>query len=34
MQKESLYDLGKKAQAGDEISLIKIINRKRKICYY
>lgn len=31
MQKESLYDLGKKAQAGDEISLIKIINRKRKM---
>ena len=31
MQKESLYDLGKKAQAGDEIALIKIINRKRKM---
>ena len=31
MSKESLYDLGKKAQAGDEISLIKIINRKRRM---
>lgn len=31
MGKESLYELGKKAQAGDEISLIKIINRKRKM---
>ncbi len=31
MEKESLYDLGKKAQEGDEISLIKIINRKRKM---
>ena len=31
MQKESLYDLGKKAQAGDEISLINRINRKRKM---
>ena len=29
MEKESLYILGKKAQAGDEISLIKIIDRKR-----
>ncbi len=31
MEKESLYILGKKAQAGDEISLIKIIDRKRKM---
>lgn len=29
MEKESLYVLGIKAQAGDEISLIKIIERKR-----
>ena len=31
MEKESLYILGIKAQAGDEFSLIKIIDRKRKI---
>lgn len=31
MKKESIYILGIKAQAGDEISLIKIIDRKRKI---
>lgn len=31
MEKESLYILGIKAQAGDEMSLIKIIDRKRKI---
>ena len=29
MRKESLYKLGIKAQAGDEIALIKIIDRKR-----
>ena len=29
MKKESLYELGLKAQSGDEISLIKIIERKR-----
>ncbi len=28
---ESLYELGIKAQAGDEVSLIKIIERKRKM---
>jgi hypothetical protein len=31
MSNESLYELGVKAQAGDEISLIKIIDRKRKL---
>mgnify|MGYP005762368375 FL=1 len=31
MQDESLYNLGRKAQMGDEISLIKIINRKKKL---
>ena len=31
MEKESLYILGIKAQAGDEMSLIKIIDRKRKM---
>ncbi len=31
MQEENLYDLGIKAQNGDEISLIKIINKKRKM---
>lgn len=31
MEKERLYMLGKKAQEGDEVSLIKIIDRKRKM---
>lgn len=31
MKKESLYELGIKAQAGDEIALIKIIERKRNM---
>lgn len=31
MQDESLYKLGIKAQMGDEISLIRIINRKKKL---
>lgn len=31
MEKESLYVLGKKAQTGDEFSLIKIIERKRDL---
>lgn len=31
MEKESLYSLGIKAQMGDEISLIKIIERKRNL---
>lgn len=31
MNKESLYELGIKAKEGDEISLIKIIERKRKM---
>lgn len=31
MEKESLYELGKKAQAGDKLSLIKIIDRKRRM---
>lgn len=31
MQDESLYNLGRKAQMGDEISLIRIINRKKKL---
>lgn len=31
MEKESLYILGIKAQAGDEVALIKIIDRKRKM---
>ncbi len=29
--KESIYELGKKAQLGDEISLIKIIDNKRAL---
>ncbi len=29
MEKESLYELGKKAKEGDEFALIKIIDRKR-----
>ena len=31
MEKERLYIVGIKAQAGDEMSLIKIIDRKRKM---
>jgi len=31
MEKENLYVLGMKAQAGDEVSLIKIIDRKRNV---
>jgi len=31
MEKDNLYELGKKAQAGDEIALIKIIDIKRKM---
>ncbi len=31
MDKESLYELGIKAQDGDEISLIKIIELKRNL---
>lgn len=31
MEKENLYVLGIKAKAGDEISLVKIIERKRKM---
>lgn len=31
MEKETLYELGKKAQLGDELSLIKIIARKRRM---
>ena len=31
MKNESLYELGKKAQTGDEIALLKIINQKRKM---
>lgn len=31
MSKESLYELGIKAQKGDELALIKIIDRKRKM---
>lgn len=31
MEKESLYMLGKKAQEGDEVALVKIIDRKRKM---
>lgn len=31
MRKESLYELGLKAQKGDELALIKIIDRKRKM---
>lgn len=30
MNKENLYLLGLKAKAGDELSLLKIIDRKRK----
>lgn len=28
---ENLYELGKKAQSGDEVALIKIIERKRNM---
>lgn len=31
MEKEYLYVLGMKAQTGDELSLIKIIDRKRNM---
>lgn len=31
MEKESLYELGKKAKEGDEFALIKIIDRKRRL---
>lgn len=31
MEKESLYMLGKNAQEGDEVALVKIIDRKRKM---
>lgn len=31
MGKESLYELGKKAKDGDDVALIKIIDRKRHI---
>lgn len=31
MEKESIYILGIKAQSGDEMSLIKIIDKKRKM---
>lgn len=31
MENESMYQLGKKAQLGDEMALIKIIDRKRKL---
>lgn len=31
MENENLYELGKKAQKGDEIALVKIINKKRKM---
>lgn len=31
MEKESLYLLGIKAQAGDELAFVKIIERKRKL---
>lgn len=31
MEKENLYELGKKAKLGDEVSLIKIIDRKRNL---
>lgn len=31
MEKENLYVLGIKAKAGDEISLVKIIERKRNM---
>lgn len=31
MDKKDLYILGMKAQAGDEVSLIKIIEEKRKL---
>ena len=31
MEKENLYLLGIKAQAGDEVSLVKIIERKRNL---
>ena len=27
---ENIYELGKKAQAGDDVALIKIIDKKRK----
>lgn len=31
MSKENLYDLGIQAKSGDEIALIKLIDRKRKL---
>ncbi len=31
MEKESLYELGKLAQAGDETAMLKIIELKKKI---
>lgn len=31
MDKETLYELGKKAKNGDEIALIKIIDNKRNL---
>ena len=31
MDKETLYELGKKAKHGDEIALIKIIDNKRNM---
>lgn len=31
MGKENLYELGKKAKEGDEVALIKIIDRKRRM---
>ena len=31
MDKETLYELGKKAKNGDEIALIKIIDNKRNM---
>lgn len=30
MEKETIYELGKKAQLGDEISLIKLLIEKEK----
>ena len=31
MENKSLYELGKLAQAGDELAMLEIINRKRKM---
>ena len=31
MNKESIYFLGVRAKAGDEVALIKIIDKKRKL---